>query len=283
MVSPLWSNLMKRNTWWSVPVVLLVVVPALSAKRVAAPPSPVHRALQAEVVVAGKVTSIEKEPVEIETGGQKTAYKVAVIKIESALAGAANTTHIKVGLPAMAVGRGPRVSLEENQEGLFFLTKHPSGKFHTFNWMSNSVPATDENYKAVTANVKKALAVLAEPMKALKSDRAEERSFAAIALIIKNRTIPQTEGKELGLEKLPAEESKLILKGLAEADWAKSDSSMPPPPSAFYMLGLTTVDGWNAPKAQPGADFNALMRDAFVKWTEGAGKDYRINKFVIKK
>lgn len=273
---------MKRILWLSVPMLLLAIAP-VSAKRVAAPPNPVQRALQAEVVVAGKVTSIEKEPVEIESGGQKTAYKIAVIKIESALAGAANTTHIKVGFPAAAVGRGPRVSLEENQEGLFFLTKHASGQFHTYNWMGSPVLAAEENYKAVTANVKKALAVVADPMKSLKAEKAEDRSFAAIALIIKNRTIPQTEGKELGLEKLPAEESKLILKGLAEASWSKFDASLPPPANAFYMLGLTTEDGWNAPKALPGADFNETMREAFGKWVEGAGKDYRINKFVLKK
>lgn len=277
---------MKRIAWWSVPVCLIAFVPAVSAKRVAAPPSPVQRALQAEVVVAGKVTSIEKEPVEVESGGQKTSYKVAVIKIESALVGAANTTHIKVGFPAGpggGRGRGPIVALEENQEGLFFLTKHPSGAFHTFNWMGSPVHSTDENYKAVTANVKKALAIVAEPMKSLKAEKAEDRAYAAIALIIKNRTIPQSEGRTLALEKLPADESKLILKGLSEANWTKFDPNLPPPATAFYMLGLTTEDGWNAPKLQPGSDFNSLMREAFEKWIEGPGKDYRINKFVLKK
>jgi hypothetical protein len=277
---------MKRIAWWSVPVCLIAFVPMVSAKRIAAPPSPVQRALQAEVVVTGKVTSIEKEPVEIESGGQKTHYKVAVIKIESALVGAANTTHIKVGFPAGpggGRGRGPIVSLEVNQEGLFFLTKHPSGAFHTFNWMGSPVPSTDESYKAVTANVKKALAIVAEPMKSLKAEKADDRAFAAIALIIKNRTIPQIEGKTLTLEKLPAEQSKLILKGLSEANWTKFDPNFPPPATAFYMLGLTTEDGWNAPKVQPGADFNSLMREAFEKWIEGPGKDYRINKFVVKK
>lgn len=273
---------MTRLRWLIVPLILATFAPFTPAKRVAAPPNPVQRALQAEVVIAGKVTSIEKEPVEIEAGGQKTAYKVGVIKVESALVGAANTTHIKVGIPAVS-GR-VRVQLEENQEGLFFLTKHPSGQFHTFNWMTGPVPATDENYKAVTANVKKALAVIADPMKALKAEKAEDRSFAAIAIIIKNRSIPETNGKELGLEKLPADESKLILKALTEANWTKFDPSLPPPANAFYMLGLTTVDGWEAPKqGQPGTDFNETLRTAFAKWVEGAGKDYRINKFVIKK
>ena len=222
---------------------------------------------------------------EIETGGQKTAYKVAVVKVESALLGAANTTHIKIGLamPAGGRGRGPIVGLDENQEGLFFLTKDPSGKFHTFNGMSSPVSATDESYKAAVANVKRALAVIADPIESLRAEKAEDRAFAAIALALKHRSVPQS-GGEIGLEKIPAEESKRILKGLAEANWTKSDPSLPPPSSVFYLLGITTVDGWEQPKpAAAGTDFNEVLHAAFVKWIEGAGKDYRINKYVVKK
>ena len=274
---------MSRFCWLVVPLVLLAFATFTPAKRVAAPPNPVQRALQAEVVVAGKVTSIEKEPIEVEEGGQKTPFKGGVIKVESALLGAANTTHIKVGLPIPVIGRGrgPIINLEENQEGLFFLTKHPSGQFHTFNWMSGPVSATDENYKAATANVKKALAAVADPAKALKAEKAEDRAFAAVAIITKARS--QRGDGEVKSEKMPADESMQILKALAEANWAKPDPTVFPPIQAMYLLALTPEDGWVQPKAEPGKDFSEVLHTAFTKWLEGPGKQYRINKLVPKK
>jgi hypothetical protein len=272
---------MTRFRWLVVPLILAAFAPFTPAKRIAAPPNPVQRALLADTVVVGKVTSIEKEPVEVEEGGQKTAFKIGVVKIESALLGAANTTHIKVGVPAGRPGRGLTATLEENQEGVFFLTKHPSGQFHTFNWRTGPVPTNDENYKAVVANVKKALAVVADPVKALKAEKAEDRSFAAVAVIFKNRS--QVGDVEMKNEKMSAEESKLILQSLAEANWAKADPTLPAPLQAMYLLALTPEDGWNPPKAEPGKDFNEVMQAAFVKWLDGPGKDYRINKLVPKK
>src|SRR5690349_11243173 len=129
-----------------VALVAVLAVTAAPAKRVAAPPNPVQRALAAEVVVVGKVTAIEKEAVELPPAPDapnKVAYKVAVVKVEAGLAGADNLTHVKVGF--VPVGGPPRgfgpVALTEGQEGLFFLTKHPSGQFYTFNWMAPPVDA----------------------------------------------------------------------------------------------------------------------------------------------
>ena len=62
--------------------------------------SPAQSAASAEVVVVGKVTAIEKESVEAQpfpNAPNKVSYKVAVVKIETNLAGAANTTHVKIG------------------------------------------------------------------------------------------------------------------------------------------------------------------------------------------
>ena len=68
-----------------------------------------------------------------------------------------------------------------------------------------------------------------------------------------------------------------------KADRSKFDPNLPAPSNLFYMLGLTTEDGWAPPKPQPGADFNEELRKAFAKWLDGPGKDYRINKMVKKK
>jgi len=274
------------NKFLLVPLILAAFATVSPAKRIAAPPNPVQRAVHADAVITGKVTAIEKETVEVAEagGGPKVAYKIAVIQVESALAGAANMTHVKVGFPAGAApGRGRIVALEEKQEGLFFLNKHPSGQFYTFNWMTAPVESTAENHKESVAIVKKGLAVLADPMKSLKAAKAEDRAFAATVMLLKYRTAPPA-GGELELVKVPAEESKLILKGLAEADWGKAVPNTPAPTSGFYSLGLTTENGWVAPKpGKPGADYNDELRKAFTQWLDGAGKDYQINKFAVRK
>ena len=278
---------MNRFALLLVTLVVLVLAPIAPAKRAAAP-NPIQRAFQADVVVVGKITAIEKESVEAaeSPGAAKIAHKIAVIKVETSLAGAANLTHVKVGFVPQdpnAPRRGGPIAfaLSENREALFFLTKHSSGQFYTFNWMSNPVDATAENFKESIANVKKAFAVVADPAKALKAEKAEDRTFAVLAMIMKHRTAPNA--GEVALEKLAVEESRSILKGLAEADWSKFDPALPAPASAFYMLAISTVDGWVPPKpGQAGTDFNAELKKSFATWLDGPGKDYRINKLVAK-
>ena len=270
----------------AVPAFVLVLVPSASGKRIAAP-NPIQRAFQAEVVVVGKVSAIEKETVEVaeSPSAAKIAHTIAVVKVDESISGAANLTHVKVGF-VPADPNAPRRSgaataaLAVNQEALFFLSKHPSGQFYVFNGMSSPVDATAENYKATIASVKKAFEVVSDPAKALKAEKPDARAFAASVLVIKNRTVPI--GGEVGIEKMSVEESHRILAAFAESDWAKYDPILPPPASVFYMLGLTAEDGWAAPKPQPGSDFNAELHKAFAKWVEGAGKEYRMNKMVVK-
>ena len=124
-------------------------------------------------------------------------------------------------------------------------------------------------------------------MKALKSDKAETRTEAALVMVTKYRTPPQfvrdTEPVTIG-----AEESKLILKGLADGEWKGGRFGGPPNAfMAFSQLGLTEKDGWIPPAivnvpGQPPPDFAAIQKDAFTKWLAGAGKDYQIKKIVPK-
>src|SRR4051812_124118 len=106
---------------------VLAVVTSVRADRMAPYADPVERALRVPVVVIGKVTAVEKDAVDATLypgAPNKVAHRIAVVKVETGLLGADNTTHLKVGfVPAGAGGRrGPEnPELKEGQEWLFFL------------------------------------------------------------------------------------------------------------------------------------------------------------------
>ncbi len=279
----------------------LVLSAPVGAKRAIRLFTPVEKVARADAVVLGKVTAIEKDTVSSAPAPgapEKVAYRVAVIKVESGLHGAAGATHVKVGFvpppkdepPAPGKLGGPRrggyppVVLTEGMEGLFYLTKHHTGEFYTINPMLAPAEAKAENYKTDLAQAKSAAAVLADPMKALKADKAADRGFAAIVLVTKYRSYPET-AAEVVEEKVPAEESKLVLKALAEGNWKPdpNDATAPNAYMAFNQLGLTDKDGWKFPMVKPGEDFGDKTKEAFGAWLAGPGKDYQLRKFVAKK
>src|SRR5471030_1092137 len=65
-----------------------------------------QKVAQSDAVIEGKVTTLEKETVELPQfpgDKNKVAFTVAVIKVESALTGEKNATHVKVAFLAKAV------------------------------------------------------------------------------------------------------------------------------------------------------------------------------------
>jgi hypothetical protein len=276
--------------------------------------TPAQRALASEVVVVGKVTAIEKELVDLPPfPGAPTSvgHRVAVVKIETNLAGAANITHLRIafvppakpavdpppgaGRPVRRVrGSLPGLALTEGQEMLFFLIKHPNGEFYVMSGMSPPMEINGEAGKKELATIKKITETIAEPMRGLKSDKPSVRGETAAIMVMKYRSYPETARE---VEQLPinVEESKLILRALAEAEWPRDGRGVPgasnvvTPYAAYLSLGLTEQDGWKQPalpKAQAGVpppDYTAIQKDAFKEWLASAGKDYVIKKFVAKK
>ncbi len=279
-------------------VVAVVAVP-VEAKRVARPFSPVEKVARAELVVSGSVSAVQKDPVMlVQYAGDpnKVAHTVATIKIEKGLLGTGKLTEVKVAFVAppkpdpnvpVRPGRGgfQPVNLTPGQEGVFFLTKHPGGDYYTVTPMMQPLNAKDPEYKAQLEVATKAAAAIADPVKALKAAKPEDRFLAATTLLTKFRTVP--DGVETEIVKVPTDETRLILKALLEGDWAKYDPNTVNGSQAFYSLALTAKDGWvqpvvvNTPGAPP-VDFNAVMKDAFGKWIDGPGKNYQISKIAPK-
>src|SRR5262245_6430622 len=155
-----------RTLFWTAAVALaaLAATDATAYALVAAPNPPVRRAIGADVVVVGKVTGFEKDMVQAEPfpgAKQKSAYKVAIVKIADDLAGAGKMKEIKIGFipppkadPKGGPGRPVRPlpgrgfgapNLEEGQEFMFFLVKHPGADFYMMPGMAPPVDMKDQN------------------------------------------------------------------------------------------------------------------------------------------
>jgi hypothetical protein len=265
----------------------------------------VLRAINAEVIVVGKVTSIEKDLVQATQSpgtNDAAAYRIAIVKVESTIAGADKLTEIKVGFvpkpdpnvkqpggvirPIRPGMQAPE--LKEGQESIFFLARHPSGKFYVMPSLTPPVDATTEQGKKDLEIVERVANILSDPAKALKSDKPEERAEAAAVIILKYRSSPLF-GGETEQVAVPQEESTLLLKALSEGEWSRLAApgtlSNVSPVQAFQSLSLTDNDGWVAPAIAPSpgglpVDYNAILKDAFHNWLEGRGKNYRIKKIV---
>ncbi len=294
----------------AVPVALLLALVGTAdiafAKLMIAPSAPARRAIMVDTVVVGKVTGFEKEPVQAlppyAGAKEKVSFQIATVKIDTGLIGADKMKEIKVGviLPPKVdpnapigprIGGGPRrgFELKEGQELMLFLAKHPSGDFYVIPGGTLPVDMKGEQAKKDLESVKNVAAILADPMKGLKSDKPETRAEAASVMVLKYRNFPAL-GGEVDQVAIGADESKLLLQSLTEGNWSSINVRFDAPPSplqAFQSLGLTDKDGWiapvivNAPGA-PQADYGAIQKDAFLKWLAGEGKNYQIKKLVPK-
>lgn len=262
-----------------------VTPPGIISRTSAVVQTPVVRAATAGLVVVGKVVSIETDEVEAEVyngSSQKASYRVAVVKIEDGLTDTGGQTHIKVGFqPTGATARaGATFDMKPDAVGLFILGKHHSGSFYIPAANSQPIDAAAKTYKDDLAQVKKTLATIADPLKALKHADAKERYFAAAVLVLRYRTsMPGNTNKS---EPVPAEESKLILQALAEADWADPEKGVPTPYQTFTRLGLTAKDKWQPAAANPGVNVQTHTGDEFKKWQAGDGAKYQVLKYVTK-
>lgn len=289
---------------------------ALAAVALAAPPSQALRIavmpnastktkmIHADAVVVGKVTGIDKETVDLPQypGGPKIAHTVANVKIETAVFGAKNVTHVKVvfvkpgeqpqgdqlpGKPGRPIPGGPgRGGFQpfipaEDQEGVFFLHKHPSAENYFIVQMGhNPVLSSDANYKGELDTVKAAAAAFADPVKALKAEKDEDRLANALSLAQKYRVSPMNNQTGVMEETaIPADETKLFLKVLTELDWTKHADA----PRLADALGLMPGNyGIPRVSAGDGEEPLAARQKAFKAWAEKYGAKYEVKKISAK-
>ena len=171
------------------------------------------------------------------------------------------------------------------QDGLFFLRKHHQGDFYQgFVRFGGFVDSRDgASFTKNLEDVRRLNKVLEAPMEALKAENATNRFVAATMLIHRYR-LSWLKERKLPEKAIDAEESKLLLKTLAEADWQDMNieaitGSMYPghPYRVFLELGVKKADGYDPP-ANP-----TEFRHTFPytqRWIRDNQEKYRIQRFT---
>jgi hypothetical protein len=272
----------------------LVVLAAAPAWAMMIAPSPIpERVAQADVVVVGKVGKVEDKNVSalpLRGGKDKVEWQVVAFQIEENLQGLKKETkEIRVGFlppqippmqPGVFVSGGGRrgVVLVTGQELCLFLVKHPTEDFYVPEMYFSVIDKKSPNAVTEIEATRRCVKLWSDPTAGLKSKDAEDRFLTAGMLISKYRT--DRSGGKTKTEAVDAEQSKLILAALAEADWAPMNKNptlfgfQMNPQALFLRLGLTDKDGWNTPK-------NIVEVTAAAKqWLKDNAGSYRIQKFV---
>jgi hypothetical protein len=253
------------------------------------PPSLSQRVASSQFIVVGKVTGFGPRLIKAEMfKGDKREMQVAKLKVEQTVLGkAGKNIEVAYFAPSGPVGRpggpirpglrGRTVQLKVDQEAMLFLSKHPGKDLYVVNAFFDVVAKTgNPNFAKELDSVKKYVKLLAKPMDGLKAKDADTRLLTAGLLITRYRTPPVGGTGVPATREVPAEESKLILTALAEADWKKNnpqDWGMNPP-ALFARLGVTPADGWTPPK-----DARNFLQEQ-QKWVKANAGKYRIKRYV---
>jgi hypothetical protein len=247
--------------------------------------SPFQRILHSDVSAFGTVTAIERDEVEqpaAQPNQTLPSFRVAVVRVDQAVCGLRNVTHLKV----LFTGQ----QMWEGQELCLFVNRHPTlTGYYTpaaaSPWYDRSNPQHANSWNTVNA----LLPVVSDPITALKEGDATDRFRAAALLTMRYRKaqtgVPADKHAE---EPVDRDESHLILKALCDVDWDHATDGVSHW-TPYLLLGLkANTSGF--PHAEALNDGKGLsqhfggsrnkFRDAFQQWVESDGSKFQVKKLV---
>ena len=258
------------------------------------------RIVRSDIVVLGRVVAVKPKDVEAVLSlahPYKLDYRIAVVKVQEVIHGQKNVKELRLGFISPdqdravdktgknmpSLGEADFRSVKVGQDGLFFLRKHHQSDFYVNTMLIGGfLPSSDTpEFAKNLENARRLSKVLDRPLEALKADNAINRFLAATMLINRYR-LDGAKASKLPEKAIDAEESKLILKTLAEADWkdvneAISSSKYPPHPyRVFLQLDVTKTDGYDPPTF--GKHTNATLGYT-QRWLRDNQDKYRIKRF----
>lgn len=255
-------------------LVCALAVPVLA--KMAPPPALPLRIAVADTVLLGKATSFGPRLIKAEMfPGDDREFQTATVEVSETILGT-KTKQIQVGLVhSPRSGRFPTARVALNQDAILILKKHPTKKdlFVIENYYDVVSKQENPEFASQLAEVRRGARLLADPMTSLVSKDAGERYLTAAMLLTRNQQA-RTGSK---LEAVPANQSKLVLEALADADWSDRNAYgwTMNPRFLFSSLGLTAKDGWTPPGDA------SKFADAAKKWLKANAASHRLQRHVV--
>jgi hypothetical protein len=285
----------------------------------AAPPNPVwsriQRVAQADIIVVAKVVKHEDKTEKAKLfpkAAEDAEWAFARLKVSKVLLGPTDLTEIRVGTPLKErfgnqKPKGPNqlppkvrdtpkkalsFDLPLGRYNLFYVTKHWQGNFYQLSGILVYPPLkTKAQVDGEAAKVKRLANLLADPIKGLKSRNKDDRLHTAALRILKLRSGPPPDPQARPrTEPIDAEESKLIMSALAEADWFPAPGAQKVDPNLLFMsLNPSKEDGWVPPvKTAKDIGPSFSVTKAYARkhtlaaraWVQKHRATYRIQRFV---
>jgi hypothetical protein len=253
---------------------------------IAAPPPGPTRVVNSDAVFVGRV--IEFEPVDVDAkpfpqAKEPVKYRIAIVQVNEIIRGLKAEKTVRVGFavpvqpkPGKPISSGGlrNPQLQAGQEGLFMINKHAEGKFYQAPGFGYFTPMNQKDFDNEVKTAKKVVQILGNTKTALQSQDADERLLAASIVISQYRTPKGFPNRE---EPIDAEESKLILKALADAKWGPVRFGQAHPQQLFFQLGVRAEDGWKQPTKIATPDD---LPNAIKGWLREHADTYRIKRYV---
>jgi hypothetical protein len=302
---------MKRMVFGALlaPICLLIVGTAVAPARALVAVMPINgpqKVAQADTIVVGQVMAFEDQDVQVPAAANspaKVTYRIALVRVADVLKGKEVKKVLRVGFQVTAPGAQPPVNvkpvfqpairpvpirpgiggntlpkLEVGQNGLFFLSQHPTENFLILPMSVHFVNNQAGNYTNELTTTRATLKVMENPMASLQSKDAAERLTTVSILLQQYRNYQGSPVQE----QVSADESKLILKALLEANWTDNYTPTPAgqpnlhPWMLFNQLGLQAKDGWQYPNVKTNRD----RHDAAKAWLAKNVDTYRVKRFA---
>jgi hypothetical protein len=246
------------------------------------PPPLAQRVAVSDLVVLGNLTAMDAEPVQASpffkfAAAPKMTFRVGTLRVESVVSGNGKAGELRVGYAMPPPPAKAPASWKGDEEGCFFLRKHPEGAFHVILTPWDFLDATKkkEAYEKDVAVVRHCARLLADPGPGLRSKDADERLLAAAVVIFHCRTPRYVYKGAPRTESLDAEQSRLVLKILNDGELEPAELDEPfTRLTLFFSMNLGRKDGWVPPRAL------REVPGAARKWLEENADTYRIPKYL---
>jgi hypothetical protein len=256
-------------------VAVLACLPVLAAAKVLVLRAPIPKRIAlADCVVRGKIVEIEKKPLRERADDEEREYRVHLVKIDENLLGADGLTHLRLGTSCSDPRHDPEAAAElhEGDEVCLFLAVHAREALYLPVMQGVVVKRPDDKfYERQLEQVRRAARLLKEPNAGLQSKDADDRFLTAAMLLERYRPegayVKQTAA-------IDAEQSRLILRALRDADWKRERGDGAYVDYSFTRLGLTMKDGWQRPREHD------KYEPAAKKWLADHADTYRIRRVL---